>query len=159
MTGAADQMANEVAQRTALLRICSEATDLELANALQALGDLPAMTEIRPPEIGLTMLRGRMGGDGPPFNLGEATVTRAAVRLGTGVTGVSYLLGRRPEAARTAARIDALGQLSAYRPLIDELLVQPVGNRLSSERLIERAEAASTKVDFFTLVRGEDQPP
>lgn len=146
------------ARRVALMRLCAQATDLELSSALLAIGPVPDMAEIRPPEIGLTMLRGRMGGDGPPFNLGEATVTRAAVRLRTGETGMSYLLGRRPGAARAAATIDALDQVPRFQPMIDEALVGPVAGRLAHEQAIQRAEVAATKVDFFTLVRGEDQP-
>lgn len=142
--------------RIALMRICAAATDAELAAAEARLAPLPEMSEIRPPEIGLTMLRGRIGGGGAPFNFGEATVTRAAVRLPSGEVGVSYLLGRRPAAARTAARIDALGQLDRCGAAIDQALVQPVSQRLEREQLRDRSETAATRVDFFTLVRGED---
>lgn len=147
------------APRAALMRICAAATDAELHAALAAMDACPEATEIRPPEFGLAMLRGRMGGDGAPFNLGEATVTRAAVALSTGAIGVSYLLGRRPEAARAAARIDALGQSDAFRPVIEAALCDPVRRRLAAEREATRRETAATKVDFFTLVRGEDAAP
>src|SRR5579864_1969724 len=56
--------------------------DLEAAleRALHAI-PTPAYDWLRPPEIGLAMVRGRIGGSGDPFNLGEATVTRATLRL------------------------------------------------------------------------------
>lgn len=143
-------------ERVALMRITAAATDAELANALQSLAPLPQITVVRPPESGLVMLRGRIGGDGAPFNLGEATVTRAAVRLDSGELGVAYLLGRRAEAARAAACIDALGQVAGWRERIATLLMEPVGARVAQERAAADARTAATRVDFFTLVRGED---
>lgn len=144
------------ASRSTLMRSCAFASDAELAAAVSALGPLPPVAELRAPEVGLAMLRGRIGGDGAPFNVGEATVTRAAVRLESGETGLSYLLGRRPEAARVAALIDALGQCAEWRPRLQSALVEPVSARIARERAEQRAATAATRVDFFTLVRGED---
>jgi alpha-D-ribose 1-methylphosphonate 5-triphosphate synthase subunit PhnG len=100
------------------------------------------------------MLRGRAGGDGRAFNLGEATVTRAAVRLNA-LTGVSYLLGRAPERARAAALIDALWQDEAARPAVEQALA-PIRVRLKAMKDAEFARTDTTRVEFFTLVRGED---
>lgn len=155
MSGVTD----DVEDRVALMRTSAAATDAELASALAALEPLPPMTEVRPPESGLVMLRGRMGGDGLPFNLGEATVTRATVTLESGEVGVSYLLGRRIAAARAAACIDALGQVPDWRNRIEGVLVAPVAVRTGRERAAAAARAAATRVEFFTLVRGEDQKP
>ena len=66
--------------------------------------------DLKPVESGLVMLRGRIGGDGAPFNLGEATVTRAVVELPTGERGFAHILGRDAEKARLAAIADALWQ-------------------------------------------------
>ena len=65
---------------------------------------------IRPPETGLVMLRGRMGGTGGAFNLGEATVTRCAVRTAKGHEGHAYVMGRNHGHAKIAAVCDALLQ-------------------------------------------------
>src|SRR5262249_34439622 len=81
---------------------------------------------VRQPDVGLIMLRGRMGGDGAPFNAGEATMTRAVVRLASGELGFSYLLGRSLERARLAAIVDALGQSSRFRDRLETVLVAPV---------------------------------
>jgi alpha-D-ribose 1-methylphosphonate 5-triphosphate synthase subunit PhnG len=102
------------------------------------------------------MLRGRMGGDGAAFNVGEATVTRAAVRLENGTAGFSYLLGRHPRRARLAAIVDALGQEAAWREKLDATLVAPVNARLAEAARIKAEETAATRVNFFTVVRGED---
>ena len=63
---------------------------------------------LRPPEIGAVMVRGRAGGTGAPFNLGEMTVTRCALRLAAGQVGHAYVAGRSHEKARIAALCDAL---------------------------------------------------
>lgn len=144
------------AARQELMGICSRASEAELASAFDALEPRPEAIDIRRPETGLVMLRGRIGGSGAPFNVGEATVTRAAVRLGTGETGFAYLLGRSKKRARLAAILEAAGQHPAYRDAILHHLVRPVGARLERERRQIREEAAATRVEFFTLVRGED---
>jgi alpha-D-ribose 1-methylphosphonate 5-triphosphate synthase subunit PhnG len=139
------------------MRACADASEEELETALAGLGALPAYTDLRPPQNGLVMLRGRMGGTGPAFNVGEAIVTRAAVQLASGTVGFSYLLGRSERRARLAALIDALGQDRAeHRERLETTLVQPIGARRDRERASAQAETAATKVNFFTLVRGED---
>jgi alpha-D-ribose 1-methylphosphonate 5-triphosphate synthase subunit PhnG len=145
-----------LAARQALMRVCGEAAESDLEAALAALGGTPAYEELRPPQTGLLMLRGRVGGSGQAFNVGEATVTRAVVRLQTGAIGYSYLLGRSHRRARLAALIDALGQDAAHRERLESALAAPVRARVAEERAQVRAETAATRVDFFTLVRGED---
>src|SRR5918996_1262004 len=80
---------------------CSSAA--EIAQHLATIEPIPAHNELRAPQSGLVMLRGRIGGDGAPFNFGEATVSRCAVRLATGETGFGYALGRDREKARLIA--------------------------------------------------------
>lgn len=144
------------AARQRMMRVCAEATEAELESALAAIPALPEIKELRPPEQGLVMLRGRIGGSGSPFNVGEATVTRAVVEIAGGFNGYSYLLGRCPRRARLAAVIDALAQDAGYAPLLESVLVAPVETRCSAERARSREEAAATRVDFFTMVRGKD---
>lgn len=144
--------------RHALMSVCAHATEAELEAALAAVGPLPALSELRAPEIGLVMLRGRIGGDGAAFNLGEATVTRAAVRLESGVIGHSYLLGRERRRARLAAIVDALGQCEEFGPPLERHLMAPVSARVERERARRVGETNATRVEFFTLVRGEDSP-
>lgn len=140
--------------RRSLMGVLARATQSELEAAVERFAPLPPIETLRPVETGLVMLRGRIGGDGAPFNLGEATVTRAAVRL-NGAIGTSYILGRAPERARAAAMLDALWQDSSARPAVEEAL-RPVHRRLTAEREAERTRTDKTRVEFFTLVRGED---
>jgi alpha-D-ribose 1-methylphosphonate 5-triphosphate synthase subunit PhnG len=111
--------------------------------------------DLRAPEIGLVMLRGRMGGDGAAFNLGEATVTRAVVELPGGLRGYGQRLGRQPAAARLAAIVDALWQDGNERERVEAEIVAPVRRRLAAEKFQDMTETAATRVDFFTLVRGD----
>ena len=61
------------------------------------------------------MARGRPGGDGAPFNLGEMTVTRCTVRLEDGTVGHAYVAGRDMRQAELAAVLDAVLQGPARR--------------------------------------------
>ncbi|MDR9485134.1 MULTISPECIES: phosphonate C-P lyase system protein PhnG [Sediminimonas] len=119
-------------------------------------GLAPDFTWLRAPEIGSTMVQGRMGGTGAPFNLGEMTVTRCALRLTDGGTvGHAYVQGRDKTHARIAALIDALMQTALADRLQAEVL-DPLATAMDERRRTRAAKAAATKVDFFTMVRGED---
>lgn len=143
------------AARQAAMALLARAGAAELDAILAQLAPIPAASDLRPTETGLVMLRGRTGGDGAPFNLGEATVSRAAVHLEGGATGFAYRLGRDVGAARAAAIIDALWQDEERRDAVEAALAS-LKARLEAEAAEARAETAATKVDFFTLVRGED---
>jgi alpha-D-ribose 1-methylphosphonate 5-triphosphate synthase subunit PhnG len=116
---------------------------------------VPDHEQLRAPENGLVMLRGRIGGDGAPFNLGEATVSRAAVRLSSGEVGFGYTLGRDDAKAQLIALCDALIQTSQFSDAIEAKVLTPLRARVVAERKRKAAETAATKVDFYTLVRGE----
>jgi alpha-D-ribose 1-methylphosphonate 5-triphosphate synthase subunit PhnG len=142
--------------RRAAMALLAQARTPEIQQGLAAVLDPPRYVELRPVATGLVMLRGRIGGDGAPFNLGEATVTRAAVRMESGEVGFSYLLGRDHAKARLAAVCDALWQNNSRRDAIERHVLAPIRARLERERAQKREQAAATRVDFFTLVRGED---
>lgn len=111
---------------------------------------------LRGPETGLVMLRGRVGGTGASFNIGEATVTRATVKLADGSIGHAMTLGRDAEKARLSAVIDALCQSLETAALIDAGIIDPLRRELDQDDERRRQETAATRVDFFTMVRGED---
>ena len=126
----------------------------EIASRLEAMA-VPVYENLREPENGLVMVRGRIGGDGAPFNLGEATVSRAAVRLSTGELGFGYTLGRDRQKARMIALCDALVQSDEFADAVESQVIAPLRTRMISERNRTAAETAATRVDFYTLVRGE----
>jgi len=144
----------DIAARQAVMATCTGATTAELEQALQGLGEVPAASDLRATENGLVMLRGRMGGDGRAFNLGEATVTRAAVRLEDGRNGFAYQLGRDTAKARISAILDALWQ-GPERAAV-EMVLTPIRERVAEEAATKARRVAATRVNFFTMVRGED---
>ncbi|MFN3294182.1 MAG: phosphonate C-P lyase system protein PhnG [Gemmobacter sp.] len=116
----------------------------------------PAHTPLRAPETGAVMVRGRAGGTGAPFNLGEMTVTRCSVRLACGIVGHAWVQGRDKRHATRAALADALMQTAAA-PAIRAQVLDVLAAEAAAVRAARAGKAAATKVDFFTLVRGEDQ--
>jgi alpha-D-ribose 1-methylphosphonate 5-triphosphate synthase subunit PhnG len=141
--------------RRAAMAVIARAPLDRLAAAWDALDPKPKIDDVRAPEVGLVMVRGRMGGGGRPFNLGETTVTRATVRLGSGTVGFSHVLGRDRRRARLAAVFDALRQDDPGT--VDRLLVDPVRAELEAAERRTAEETAATRVDFFTLVRGDSE--
>ena len=138
------------------MRVLAHADEAELAEGLAVAGLATELPELRPTETGLTMVRGRIGGEGRAFNLGEMTVTRAAVQGPSDITGVAYLKGRCPRRAHLAAVADAYWQNDVTRAPIETSVLAPIEKRLEAARRKAAEEAAATKVDFFTMVRGED---
>jgi alpha-D-ribose 1-methylphosphonate 5-triphosphate synthase subunit PhnG len=110
---------------------------------------------VRGPEIGMVMIRGRIGGLGDPFNVGEATVARCTVRLDGGETGHAYVLGRDKRKAQIAALLDALMQ-TGDAPAIRERVIEPLARLQEDRRSSRREKANATRVDFFTMTRGDD---
>src|SRR4030081_3293991 len=102
---------------------------------------------LREPENGLVMVRGRIGGDGAAFNLGEATVSRAAVRLSSGEVGFGYTLGRDRQKARMLALCDALVQAAEFADVVESEVIAPLRIQMISERNRTAAETAATRVD------------
>ncbi len=150
--GAAEQ--GKQAQRKAAMAVLAHASSAEIAARLGSLA-LPAYEDMRAAENGLVMVRGRIGGDGAPFNLGEATVSRAAVRLASGEVGFGYALGRDREKARMIALCDALVQSREFGAEVEAKVISPLRAALLASRNRIAAEAAATRVDFYTMVRGE----
>lgn len=147
-----DELVEPEADRRQWLSVLAKAP-AEAVRARFAALESPSRTVLRPAEIGMVMVRGRTGGSGDPFNLGEMTVTRCVVRLETGETGVGYVAGRDRAHAEIAATLDAMMQSRAHRataaPVIDALAAQAEAMRAEAAR-----KAAATKVEFFTMVTG-----
>jgi alpha-D-ribose 1-methylphosphonate 5-triphosphate synthase subunit PhnG len=146
----------DAAGRRAAMAVLAQAGADEIAAGLAALGPTPAYDAVRPAETGLVMVRGRIGGDGAPFNLGEATVTRCAVQLASGEIGFGYVLGGDPDKARLAALCDALWQRADHRAAVERTVLAPLRARQQERLARSREDTAATKVDFFTLVRGDN---
>ena len=142
---------SESPERREWMGILSRAP-LEMLERWHASGNPPAHRWLRRPETGLVMVRGRAGGSGEQFNLGEMTVTRCALRLESGESGVAYIQGRSHRKAELAALADALLQ-SGRREMVLNGLLLPVKARLASDAEAMQRKAQATRVEFFTLAR------
>ena len=115
----------------------------------------PEYQLLRAPETGLTRLQARMGGTGNRFILGDTTVTRAVVRLNNGLCGYSYVLGRDHQHAERCALLDALLQGEQFAAL-QQQIIAPLAALRQEQLTLRSREVASSRVDFFTLVRGDN---
>jgi alpha-D-ribose 1-methylphosphonate 5-triphosphate synthase subunit PhnG len=143
------------AARKSWLSLLAKSPADDVARLWTELRILPDHTLLRAPEIGGVMVRGRAGAIGAAFNLGEMTVTRASVKLSDGTIGHGYVQGRSKAHALQAALVDALMQTKAADVVEGGLLV-PLRDAMDARNAGRAAKAAATKVDFFTMVRGED---
>lgn len=146
----------DVTQRSYWISTLAQSEYAQIVEHWQATELEPSYQVIRQPEIGLAQVRARMGSTGNPFNMGDVTITRAAIKLDTGEMGYSYLCGRNKPHAELAAVIDGMLQSGVHRQALMQQIIEPLV-ALKFERDQQRAkEVATSKVDFFTLVRGED---
>ncbi|WP_315928976.1 phosphonate C-P lyase system protein PhnG [Mesorhizobium sp. SP-1A] len=146
----------DIASRKNRMAVLARSSASRLQELWDTLELAPPYRILRGPECGLVTLRGRVGGSGEPFNFGEATVTRASVKLQDGSVGHAVALGRNMDKARIAALVDAVCRTPATAALVDARMIAPLQQELDAADETRRREAAATRVDFFTMVRGED---
>ncbi|MEP3436377.1 MAG: phosphonate C-P lyase system protein PhnG [Hoeflea sp.] len=152
-----DQMvADDVAARQRRLSVLAKAPGKDLMACWKRTGLDPSVELLRGPESGLVALRGRVGGGGQPFHVGEISATRVTVRIGSGQIGHAMISGRDVRKAQLVAVIDALAQDPAHADLIERDIVKPLEKSASGADAKLREETAATRVNFFTMVRGED---
>lgn len=132
----------------------AKADERELEDAWDQLGLEPEYTWLRQPEFGSTMIRARAGGTGDPFNLGEATLTRCALRLGDGTAGYAYILARSARHAELAALCDALLQTEDFSATVENSIIAPLATAQVQRNEEESRRANATKVDFLAMERG-----
>ncbi|CAH1663308.1 MULTISPECIES: phosphonate C-P lyase system protein PhnG [unclassified Chelatococcus] len=144
------------AARRSWLSVLARAPRDELEAAFADVPECPEHRFLRQPEIGLVMVQGRAGGSGNAFNLGEMTVTRCALQLADGTIGLGYVQGRDRRRAEIAAIIDALLQVPERRADLETVVIAPLAAAQAARRDARSRKAASTKVEFFTMVRGDN---
>ena len=144
------------AARRRWMSVLAKAQLTELEGAWEQLSEKPDYAWLRAPEVGMVMVRARSGGTGGQFNLGQMTVTRCALRLGSGTAGLGYVQGRSKRHAELAAVFDALMQDEEWRPGLEGRVIGPLEEAQGQRRGTRSRKANATKVNFFTLVRGEN---
>lgn len=146
----------DTSTRQRWMRVLAHCQPAALRERMNALGLAPDYDTIRAPEIGLVQIQARMGGTGQRFFAGDATLTRAAVRLNSGTLGYSYVLGRDKAHAERCAVIDALLQEPPHFQTLMETLIAPLEADRAARVAARQAEVNTSRVDFFTLVRGDN---
>jgi alpha-D-ribose 1-methylphosphonate 5-triphosphate synthase subunit PhnG len=139
------------AERRRWMAVLARASGEEIAKCLAARAPLPTYTRLRGPEAGLVMVRGRVGGGGGAFNLGEMTVTRCTVRTESGLIGHAYIAGRDARQAELAALVDAMLQDPQSAPALQADVIRPLASVQQQQRDDIAAKAAATQVQFFAM--------
>jgi len=145
-----DLAASPTDKRRYWMAVLARASEADLQRLLQEVPVLPGHVVLRGPEAGLVMLRGRAGGAGVRFNLGEMTVTRCTVRSGAQV-GHAYIQGRAPARAELAARLDAALQDPDRHEDLLHGVVMPLARAQQLASQATARQAAATRVQFFTM--------
>jgi alpha-D-ribose 1-methylphosphonate 5-triphosphate synthase subunit PhnG len=142
-------------RRRRWLGVLARAGHAELEAMCERLRPLPTYAWLRRPEAGLVMVRARIGGTGAKFNVGEMTVTRCALQVEGGATGLGYVQGRGARRAELCALIDALMQDPQRREHVEDLVIAPLERLQHERRALAERKAAATRVEFYTVARGE----
>jgi alpha-D-ribose 1-methylphosphonate 5-triphosphate synthase subunit PhnG len=133
------------------MSVLARANADRIGTLLETCGARPDHTVLRGPEGGLVMVRGRAGGGGAAFNLGEMSVTRCTVRTGIGLIGHAYVAGRDTRRAELAALVDAMMQDPDRNKEIETRVIAPLEAEQDAQRNRRAAKAAATKVQFFAM--------
>ena len=141
-------------ERQAWMEILAKSSVVNIERQVQTLGKLPEYSFLRVPETGLTMVRGRAGGTGEVFNLGEMTITRCVVNI-LNITGFGYVGGRSKRHAELAAVCDGLLQQNEWSFTVQNRVIQPLQTIIQQKQEKQQRQTEATKVEFFTLLRGE----
>ena len=169
-----------VKKRQQLLSVLSKSSFDDINRFWQSLSIVPSYSLLKAPEVGMTMVRAKTGGTGQAFNMGEMTVTRTVIRLDvseghlkessseekgveekcveekrTDIIGFGYTAGRDTKKSELIAVVDAYFQLPEYTDLIEEKILQPLLDKQRHQEESEAKKVDATKVNFFTMVRGE----
>lgn len=141
-------------ERQVWMAILAKSSVTDIEQQMKTLGKLPQYSFLRQPEIGLTMVRGRAGGMGEVFNLGEMTVTRCVVKI-LDTTGFGYVGGRSKLHAELAAVCDGLLQQEKWQQRVNNQVIKPLQKIIQQKQEKQQRQTEATNVEFFTMLRGE----
>lgn len=135
--------------------VLAKASPQSLEALFDTISERPEFRYLRPPETGMVMVRGRQDDDAVPFNIGEMTVTRCSVEIAGGFVGTAYVMGCDRDHARRAALMDAMLQTPSRRKSLMANVIGPLAERRRQRQAERNRDTASTRVEFFTMTRGE----
>lgn len=132
---------------------CADPKDLEAAR-----DDLTEGLDIRyvvKPETGMIMVQAKSDGSNARFNLGEVTVSRCVLDVKNKYTGTAWIMGSDLRHAELAALFDGLLQDPDYHDLLASTLMKDLKKKQAAKNRQLAEDASDTRVEFFTLKRGE----
>lgn len=145
-----------IEQRQQLISVLAKSSLQDIQQCWKHSLDEYQYSTLRQPQTGMVMAVARTEGKGEPFNLGEVSVTRCALRLNSGETGIGYVMGSNKQHALHIALLDAIAQKQNQYDEIHAQVIQPLQQKLLQAHQAQQQKTDTTRVDFFTLVRGED---
>lgn len=140
-----------IATRQAWFATLARASAGAIEGLLSGAPALPDFEFLRRPEAGMAMVRGRLGGDGAAFNLGEMTMARASIRDAAGRIGHGYAAGRDLAQVVCVARLDAVLQDADLFDIYEAAVLAPLRAQQAAARAVVETKAAATEVKFFTM--------
>ena len=109
---------------------------------------------LKGPEVGLLMTNGRIHSTGRPFHLGEVSLTKCVLKDDQGLLGYGHIIGRNKQQAKAIALFDlALQRINSAEPALIRLNAWK--EEVAEIEAMESEAVEKTRVDFFTMVRGE----
>jgi alpha-D-ribose 1-methylphosphonate 5-triphosphate synthase subunit PhnG len=153
MSGVREKSTQKMRQRW--MSVLAKSSVEELEEAYERVGETVEYHLLRKPETGLIMVRGRARDSGTQFNLGEMTVTHCTLETEKGTIGTACVMGCNHRHAEMAALFDALLQESSWCSQLLETVISPIEQTYHKRKEMISKKTASTKVDFFTMIRGE----
>lgn len=149
-------MTNDIkVQRQKNLSILAKAPLNIMLEYWQAINVDATFKFLKKPEVGMAMVRAQAGSGGENFNMGEMSMTRCVVRLDSDEVGYGYVAGRSKKKSELVALIDACWQKKSLKNIIEEKIIEPLYHIQASKEKIISENTESSKVNFFTMVRGE----
>lgn len=148
-------MSSLIRDRRHWMAVLAQSRPETLKRCCKSLKLTPDYQRLRPTQIGLVQLQARMEVTGGRFMVGDMTVSRAAVQLKDGTCGYSYVIGRNREHAERCAWLDALLQTNGATSQLWDSVIVPLHQQQQAQCAQQQDEVAASRVNFFTLVRGE----
>jgi phosphonate C-P lyase system protein PhnG len=141
----------DIGTRPAWLGVLARSDHSSIRSHLSGVPTLPDFAHLRRPETGMAMVRGRIGGSGAAFNLGEITIARCSICDTTGRVGHGYAVGRDLAQVELIARLDAALQNPDLHACLIADVINPLAGLIAARRSSTEAQAQATEVEFFTL--------
>ena len=137
------------------ITLLGSADPVDLEAAIKELANKVEITHVMKPETGMIMVQAKADGSNGRFNLGEVTVSRCVLEVNNNFMGTSWVMGSDLRHAELAALFDALLQDPDTHDQLATTLIKELKAKQTAKNERLARDASDTRVEFFTLKRGE----